>query len=325
MKLYEHFLASSTGGILVALVATPFDVIKTRIIAQTLHTHDRSCFYKYCEGIMKDVCLSCGYAHTPQYVYRGLCQKEVYSGTLDTAFRIARSEGVFALWNGITPSLFMIVPAAVLYFSMFDLVKQRGKCYVHEKYHHFVPSFAGITARVINVGIFSPVQLIKTKAQSEYLLSSDKLKNIIIKHIKANGVRSLWYGTKSQLFRDVPFTLVYWYLQDAVRIKLSKMGYSTLLSNCGGAIVGGSVAGVISHPFDITKTQLQSNVGLNSDIGQKGLFDQLRNIARADGVRGLYVGLTPRILQIIPSCAIFITTFECLKEHFNKREENSNY
>lgn len=311
-----------------ALVATPFDVIKTRLIAQTLHTHDRSCFYKYCEGVINDACLSCGYEHSPQYVYRGLCQRQVYAGTLDAVSKIVRNEGLPALWNGTTPTLVMVVPAAVTYFTMFDFMKQQGRCVLHERYHHLVPSCAGLTARIVNVGIFSPIELIRTKAQSEHLLSYGKLKDSIGSHIKANGIKSLWDGAKSQLFRDLPFTVVYWYLQDGMKVRLNKRGYDTLSSNFIGAFVGASVASLISHPFDLTKVQIQSNIGKNtgSDLSQIGLADHLRNIARTDGFRGLFVGLTPRMFKIMPSCAIFITTFEGLKEYFNKNNpKDSNY
>lgn len=319
MKLYEHLIATSTGGIIVALVATPFDVIKVRLIAQTLHNHDRSCFYQYCEGVWKDVCMSCGYQHPPQVVYRGLCQRDVYSGALDAALKITRSEGVGALWNGVGPTLLMIMPSAVLYFSMFDMLREKGKVKFSEKYHHIVPSLAGITARCFNIAIFSPIELFRTKAQSQQQLVYSELKDSIKSHIKLNGVRSLWDGSKSQLFRDVPFTVVYWYLQDMLKLKLRDQGYGTMSSNCVGAVVGGTVATIISHPFEVTKTQLQSNVGLNTKVGSTGMVGHIMNICKRDGLKGLTVGLAPRMVKVLPSCAIFITTFEGLKEYFNNK------
>ena len=323
MKPHEHLIATTSGGLIVALVATPFDVIKVRMIAQTLHKHDRSCFYRHCEGVLKDVCLSCGYEHSPRVVYRGLCQREVYSGAFDAAIKISRSEGISALWNGLGPSLVMIMPSAAMYFTMFDYLRVKGKARFSEKYHNLVPSLAGITARCANIGMFSPLELVRTKIQSEQQLVYSKLRDSIKRHIKTNGVRSLWDGSKSQLFRDIPFTVVYWYLQEVYKVKLSKQGYGTLTSNCGGAVVGGTVAAIISHPFEVTKTQLQSNVGENSNFGKSGMVQQLVSIFKSGGLRGLYVGITPRMIKVLPSCAIFITTFEGLKEYFNRGNDDS--
>ena len=322
MKFYEHLISTSTGGLIVALVATPFDVIKVRLIAQTLHNHDRSCFYEYCEGVWKDICLTCGYEHPHKAVYRGVCQREIYSGTFDAAMKISRNEGISALWNGAAPTLLMMMPSAVLYFTMFDMLRDKGRARFAEKYHDFVPSIAGITARCVNIGIFSPVELVRIKMQSEHKLVYSKIKDSIKNHIQRNGVKSLWDGAKSQLFRDVPFTVVYWYLQEMYKIKLRKNGYGTLASNCGGAFVGGSVATLISHPFEVTKTQLQSNVGANSSYGSSGMVRQLINIFKISGTKGLYVGLAPRMIKVLPSCAIFITTFEGLKEYFNSKNND---
>ena len=318
MKIHEHILSTGSGGLIVALLATPFDVIKTRLIAQTLHAHDRSCFYRYCEGVWKDVCVTCGYEHPPQYVYRGLCQRELYSGSLDAVMKISRNEGLSALWNGIGPTLVMIVPSAILYFSMFDFMKQKGRTVVHEKYHSFVPSAAGTAARLINIGIFSPIELIRTKAQSEKSLDYSKLRQSLKVHVKEYGVRSLWDGAKSQMFRDVPFTIVYWYIQDRIKRRMQAEGSGTISSNLTGAVAGGAVAAVITHPFDLTKTQLQSNIGIESPLGRPGLMNQLLKIYRGQGFRGLFVGLTPRMIKVMPSCAIFITSFEGLKEYFER-------
>ena len=265
------------------------------------------------------MCVSCGYEHPPQTIYRGLCQRELYAGSIDAALKISRKEGFSALWNGVTPTLAMIVPSAVMYFTMFDKLKEVGREKVSARYHPFVPSLAGITARCLNISVFSPIELVRTKAQSEHMLDYRKLKSAIRGHIATNGVRSLWYGAKSQLLRDLPFTVVYWFLQDAVKVKLAEAGYNTIPSNFGGAIAGGAVATVISHPFDLTKTQLQSSVGTGSEIGNKGLFQHILKIKRTQGFRGLYVGLTPRMVKVLPSCAIFITSFEGFKEYFNAR------
>eukprot|EP00116_Pleurobrachia_bachei_P006507 sb/3466769/ len=320
MRPHEHVIATGTGGLLVALLATPFDVLKTRLIAQSLHTHNKECYYRYCKGVLDDVCVSCGHAHPPQLVYRGVCQKVMYTGTWDAAVRISRSEGVFALWNGVTPTLLMIVPSAVLYFTSFDYMRNRGKDFVREAWHPIVPSISGVLSRSINVAVFSPIEMVRTKAQSENQLDYGKLKESIKRHISLNGRRSLWDGSRAQLLRDIPFTAVYWYLQERVKLRLAHHG--TVLSNMGGAVTGGLVATLISHPFDLAKTQVQSSIGVGeSEVGSRGLIQQLTHVTETQGFRGLFVGLIPRMTKVIPSCTIFITTFEAFKEYFTAKEQ----
>ena len=317
MKVHEQILASGTGGVLVALLATPFDVIKTRLIAQTLHScHDQACFYSLCHGAMNEACGSCGYEHAPKEIYRGICQKQFYKGSVDAVFKISRQEGVTSLWNGCTPTLLQIVPSAIAYFTLYDFLKTRGQADVSEKYRAFVPSCAGVVARFVNVSLFSPIELVRTKAQSEVRLNYGQLRQVLLDQVRSKGVPSLWAGASSQLLRDVPFTLVYWFIQDKVKNMLIEQDRGTFFSNCGGAFAGASVASVISHPFDVAKTQIQANFGGQNKLLGKTPLLVMKNIYKTDGLRGYYVGLMPRMVKLVPSCAVMITTYEVMKEHF---------
>lgn len=42
-------------------------------------------------------------------------------------------------------------------------------------------------------------------------------------------------------------------------------------------------------------------------------------IVRDDGVKGLFAGVTPRIVKVAPACAIMITSFEYGKLYFYRR------
>ena len=304
---------------------TYHSIIGCRYAGTLIYPYSRSCFYTYCQGVLNDVCISCGYEHPPQAVYRGVCQKELYSGSLDAVFKISRNEGIAALWNGLTPTLFMLVPSCITYFTIYDYLRRQGRQKLAEKYHEFIPSAAGLTARAINVGLFSPIELTRTKAQSENKLDYAKLKAAVRIHIKANGISSLWDGAKPQLFRDVPFTVVYWYIQDKIRTVISNKNYGTVCSNTGGAFVGASIATVISHPFDVAKTQQQSNVGSSTKLPNERLFSYLVKIGKEQGMEGLFVGLLPRMAKLLPSCALMITSYEVLKEYFEGKGDDNLY
>ena len=54
----------------------------------------------------------------------------------------------------------------------------------------------------------------------------------------------------------------------------------------------GCIAALVSQPFDVVKTRLQTRLA----PGRGGLVGTLRGIARAEGVLGLYRGVLPRLL-----------------------------
>ena len=73
-------VAAITGAVATAFVVAPFDVVKTRMQAQS-------------------------------------------SSTSNVVLCIIRREGMGALWSGLRPSLFMTVPANVIYFTAYERIR----------------------------------------------------------------------------------------------------------------------------------------------------------------------------------------------------------
>ncbi|CAD7700365.1 unnamed protein product [Ostreobium quekettii] len=79
------------------------------------------------------------------------------------------------------------------------------------------------------------------------------------------------------------------------------------------AVLSGGIAGAVTAavmcPLDVLKTRQQVPDGLQ----YKGLAAGLLRILRNEGVRGLYKGLTPTLVALIPSWAVYFTVYERLK------------
>ena len=76
-------------------------------------------------------------------------------------------------------------------------------------------------------------------------------------------------------------------------------------------------------PFDVVTRRLQSQQRLGADglaVPQlRGSGDMVRQIARTDGVRGLWRGLVPTLVMTVPATAFYFTTYQTLKLHLEKR------
>jgi len=66
------------------------------------------------------------------------------------------------------------------------------------------------------------------------------------------------------------------------------------------------------------------------EMGEKDIMDVksgvsrtnreiFRGIIKEQGVKGLFSGLTPRILKVAPACAIMISSYEFFKNFFKKK------
>ncbi|XP_050374250.1 nicotinamide adenine dinucleotide transporter 2, mitochondrial [Argentina anserina] len=74
----------------------------------------------------------------------------------------------------------------------------------------------------------------------------------------------------------------------------------------------GSMAATFVCPLDVIKTRLQVH---GMPTGQRGciIVTSLQNILKTEGIRGMYRGLSPTILALLPNWAVYFTVYEQLK------------
>ena len=87
--------------------------------------------------------------------------------------------------------------------------------------------------------------------------------------------------------------------------------------------ISGTVATILTLPFDVVKTQCQVALGAVEAVrGTPPRADStwllLRRIRAESGNRGLFAGFLPRIIKAAPSCAIVISTYEFGKSFFQR-------
>ncbi|XP_060523808.1 probable mitochondrial glutathione transporter SLC25A40 isoform X2 [Cylas formicarius] len=318
---FQQALASCTGALLTSLIMTPLDVIKIRMQAQQQAM--KNCFL-YCNGLMDHIC-SCQPADPNNPWFK---RPSHFHGTLDAFIKIGRNEGITSLWSGLSPTLVLSVPATVCYFVTYDQLRLKLKSMYNEnnngevaKQPFWIPLVSGASARILSVTIVSPLELIRTKMQSQklsYLEIGEALKVLL----KTDGIKGLWKGIFPTLLRDVPFSAIYWMSYETIKSVWRYDQPSFALSFFAGAI-SGSIAATVTVPFDVVKTHQQIEFG-STLFANNGKPSKSRttstifwDIYRTNGIRGLYAGLAPRLIKVSPACAIMISSFEYGKVFFN--------
>ncbi|KAL6188017.1 hypothetical protein ACLB2K_039412 [Fragaria x ananassa] len=84
----------------------------------------------------------------------------------------------------------------------------------------------------------------------------------------------------------------------------------------------GSMAATFVCPLDVIKTRLQVH---GMPTGQRGsiIVTSLQNILKTEGIRGMYRGLSPTILALLPNWAVYFTVYEQLKGLLQSHENGS--
>ncbi|KAM6368888.1 mitochondrial glutathione transporter SLC25A39 isoform 1-T1 [Pluvialis apricaria] len=277
------------------------------------------CFL-YCNGLM-DHLYVCQNGNGCTAWYKAPTR---FTGTLDAFVKITRYEGIRSLWSGLPPTLVMAVPATVIYFTTYDQLRDYLHARSGSRGHH-IPLLAGALARLGAVTVISPLELIRTKMQSRQL-SYRELGVCIQSAVAQDGWLSLWRGWGPTVLRDVPFSALYWFNYELVREWLcgqARLDEATFMISFASGAISGTVAAVLTLPFDVVKTQRQIELG-DSEVHPvaaskpSSTWLLMRRIRAESGTRGLFAGFLPRVIKVAPACAIMISTYEFGKTFFQK-------
>lgn len=293
-------------------------------------------------------------------------QRRTFNSTLDGMRKIARNEGITTLWRGLSPTLVMAVPANIIYFTGYDWLRYNKASPISKLNSDvYAPLVGGSLARVLAATAVGPIELFRTRLQaSPGSTATGHLANTFksIKDMVAeNGYRSLWRGLTLTLWRDVPFSGMYWLGYETIRAKLTDMREerrgrpltrereslrrtrsrsqstenqtATFVDAFTAGALSGSFASIATMPFDVGKTRTQTfqnsaTKPAATSAGKAALAPEEQSMARllwhivsTEGVAGLWRGWIPRTLKIAPSCAIMISSYEVGKRAFRSVNE----
>lgn len=223
-------------------------------------------------------------------------QRKAFTSTLDGLRKIARNEGARTLWRGLSPTLVMSVPANVIYFAGYDWLRTASASPVKKNFGDaYAPLVAGSTARVLAAIAVSPIEMFRTRMQATHSpsgSSSSHFRDTLTGMgdlVRQDGWTSLWRGLGLTLWRDVPFSAIYWWGYETARnvitdererlrgrdLERRSMGSGavrprsrsrsrseedhteTLVDSFVAGASSGAVAAFVTTPFDVGKTRQQ--------------------------------------------------------------------
>jgi solute carrier family 25, member 39/40 len=263
-------------------------------------------------------------------------------GTFATLRRIFQTEGLAGLYSGLRPTLVMAAPNTVMYYTAYEEIvwRMRQASNWSEQYPFLqrhgdwlYPLLAGGSARLVSSTATAPLEFLRTRQAATIGQGQQSAANLWseLRSIVRNegGIATLYRGLRPTLWRDVPFSAIYWLVLEQLRIVEVTLLQSLVLSpmeQTAQAFFNGALAGMIAAacttPFDLAKTRQQTI--LLGTISQKsgpltvtptlpapsGTFHQLCLIAQTDGVTGLWRGNQARVLKVAPACAIMLSSYE---------------
>lgn len=353
LSLVQRMMSAGLGSILTAFVLTPFDVIRIRMQQQEIMPDTKPCCSDHYTElntskkntlVKNKIPVTVPSAHNDAHLFwldKDYCKNVKSCARIDSTFQgfvtIAKSEGLPTLWRGMSLTLLMAVPANVIYFTGYEYIRDNSP--ISGPINSLV---CGSLARLVAATSISPIELIKTRLQSIPSSKSNPkaFENVLratLDQFKLRGMSSLFTGLQITLWRDVPFSGIYWSMYESTKFRLSQWleadfvsrGQSrqndsrVFLTSFLSGSISGSIAAVLTHPFDVGKTRMQISEDNFAGTKKPSMFKYLLDIWRDEGFTRLFGGLGPRVMKVAPSCAIMISSYEITKRFFQSENRNT--
>ena len=286
-----HFVGGTLGGMSGVLASYPLDTIKIR-----MQTQDISKIY--------------------------------YKNSLDCVKQMYKKDGIKVFYRGIEAPLltYGIIKSITFgsYGNLLDYYKQkRIQNNTWNNKHTYGELFtAGCFGGFMCTFVMTPNDRVKIQMQT-LDKNGNKLYNStyecfkdVLKNKGVFGKDGLYKGWTSTVMRDVPGMSGY-YLTYEVLLRnwrgWNKDGSHNKIQNliCGG--IAGQVSWLPVYPIDIIKSRIQSLKETSGDKQIKNI-DIFKTIAKKDGIRGLYRGFGPTLIQAFPLHGTIFMVYELWKD-----------
>lgn len=300
-----EFILGGFSSCSAVLFTFPFDVLKTR--QQLEH-----------ELLSKN--------STHQSAYRGLRQSIV---------SVIKSDGVFGLYKGL--------PAGILYqFSMnsvrlgtYQTVDNLG--WIRSENAVLTPFLAvfwGGVAGIVGATASCPVAVVKTQLQAfssgkytaKFQHQHDGMIDAFRNMYREAGIRGLYRGYTAHLTRvslGSSVQMTSFAMSKDFFAQYEMFQQSVVLNALAASSVAGFFMCVLMSPVDVVTTRM-TNQGVSSSgkgLLYKNIFDCFVKIYRSEGIHGMYKGIAPLYMRVVPHTVLNLTFWEFFK---NLHDQYSN-
>jgi solute carrier family 25 folate transporter 32 len=280
---YEHLVAGISGGVVSTLILHPLDLLKIRFAVDD-----------------------------------GSTARAPYKGVKSAFATIIRSEGMRGLYRGVAPNTVVAGSAWGLYFLFYQTIKTEmqdgnSKKALTPTDHLVAASEAGI----LTLGFTNPIWVVKTRLCLQH--ENKLVKNVdssrhytgmidaFRKIFKHEGIRGFYKGFTPGLFGvshgAVQFmayeelkTKYNQYRRQPIDTKLSTTEYLLF------AAISKFFAAVSTYPYQVVRARLQ-----DANCTYTGASDCIRQTIKKEGISGMYKGMTPYLVHVMPNiCLVFL-------------------
>ncbi|KAK1921421.1 mitochondrial carrier domain-containing protein [Papiliotrema laurentii] len=281
----------------------------------------------------------------------------VIGGFWNELATVRRETGVKGLWKGVGTTMAMGVPSSAIYMLGYEylltvvspiftgtsdpaanassLNRAQGSEASLTASLTPAPLIAGSLARTLSATVISPIEMFRTRLQAlpsgrgtpTYASTAADMSALV----KSKGVSVLWRGLGPTLWRDVPFSGIYWAGFEILKSRLaSDRSPLPPLSPIATSFISGALSGTLSalvtQPFDVLKTRRQvftpsPECSPAALAHRASTLPLALHVIKTEGWGALFAGTVPRCGKVAPACGLMIACYEGVGRWLGGRDD----
>lgn len=239
------------------------------------------------------------------------------AGLIQCLRHIVKYEGTMALFKGLGPNLVGVAPSRAVYFCTYSQAKLFWNNVLvpdTAMVHMLSASCAGFMASTLT----NPIWFVKTRLQLDCGKENRMTAFECVRRIYSkSGILGFYKGITAS-YMGISETIVHFVIYEAIKAELIRYHHANrrnsnerdsrdFLEFMVAGAASKTVASCIAYPHEVARTRLREEGNK-----YKSFWQTLTLVAKEEGIRGVYRGLTTQLVRQIPNTAIMMATYEAV-------------
>ncbi|GAM17017.1 hypothetical protein SAMD00019534_001920, partial [Acytostelium subglobosum LB1] len=238
-----------------------------------------------------------------------------YAGVIRSLITMFKTEGFIGFFKGNGTNVIRIVPYSAIQFLSYEKYKKlflgQGQSHLTTGQNLFVGGSAGVTSLLFTY----PLDLIRSRLtvqvhEQRYNGISDAYKKIVAEE----GYAGLYKGLFTSALGVAPYVAINFTTYESLKFFFSQDRHLTIPESLAFGALSGATAQTFTYPIDLLRRRLQvQGIGGKPKI-YNGPYDAFRKVIQEEGFKGLYKGMIPCYLKVVPAISISFSVYEMMKK-----------
>ncbi|XP_005624058.2 mitochondrial dicarboxylate carrier isoform X1 [Canis lupus familiaris] len=245
-------------------------------------------------------------------------QQEVKLRMTGMALQVVRSDGILALYNGLSASLCRQMTYSLTRFAIYETVRDHVAKDSQGPLPFYKKVLLGSISGCIGGFVGTPADMVNVRMQNDMKLPPNQRRNYahaldgLYRVAREEGLKKLFSGASMASSRGMLVTVGQLSCYDQAKQLVLSTGYLTdgVFTHFVASFIAGGCATILCQPLDVLKTRL-----MNSKGEYQGVLHCAVETAKL-GPLAFYKGLLPAGIRLMPHTVLTFVFLEQLRKHF---------